>query len=53
MSADDVTRGERPGTEGHAGEEEPPRGALTFILIYLVVLVVFWINTYLRLWLRE
>ena len=30
--------------------EEHPRGALVFILIYLVVIVFFWVNTYLRLW---
>jgi hypothetical protein len=33
-------------------ENEHPRGALLFILIYLVLIVVFWVNTYLRLWLR-
>jgi hypothetical protein len=33
--------------------EEHPRGALAFILIYLVVIVLFWINTYLRLWMRD
>lgn len=33
-------------------EEEHPRGALVFILIYLLVVVLFWINTYLRLWTR-
>lgn len=32
---------------------EHPRGALLFILVYLGVVVVFWINTYLRLWLRD
>jgi hypothetical protein len=31
---------------------EHPRGALVFILIYLVVIVFFWVNTYLRLWIR-
>ena len=31
---------------------EHPRGALVFILIYLVVVVAFWVNSYLRLWLR-
>ena len=36
-----------------SNEEEHPRSALLFILIYLVVIVVFWLNTYLRLWLRE
>jgi Cytochrome c oxidase subunit IIa family len=33
-------------------ENEHPRGALLFILIFLVIVVVFWINTYMRLWLR-
>jgi hypothetical protein len=33
-------------------ENEHPRGALLFILIYLLLIVVFWVNTYLRLWLR-
>ena len=32
--------------------EEHPRGALVFILIYLVIIVCFWVNTYLRLWIR-
>jgi hypothetical protein len=32
--------------------EAHPRGALVFILIYLVIIVVFWVNTYLRLWIR-
>jgi len=33
-------------------QNEHPRGALLFILIFLVIVVVFWINTYMRLWLR-
>ena len=33
-------------------QEEHPRGALVFILIYLVIIVFFWVNTYLRLWIR-
>ena len=41
-----------PEEEGVEGEERP-RGALVFILIYLVVIVLFWINTYLRLWMRD
>ena len=32
--------------------EEHPWGALAFILIYLVIIVAFWVNTYLRLWIR-
>ncbi len=33
-------------------ENEHPRGALLFILVFLVIVVLFWINTYMRLWLR-
>jgi hypothetical protein len=29
---------------------EHPRGALLFMLIYLAVLSVLWLNAYLRLW---
>jgi hypothetical protein len=33
------------------GHDEPqPRGALLLILIYLIVLLGFWLNTYLRIW---
>jgi Tfp pilus assembly protein PilX len=32
---------------------EHPKGALLFILIFLLVIVAFWINTYMRLWLRH
>jgi hypothetical protein len=32
-------------------EENPhPRGALLFMLIYLLVLTALWLNAYLRLW---
>ena len=34
-------------------EHEHPRGALLFILVFLVLVVVFWLNTYMRLWLRH
>ncbi len=36
-----------------SSEEEHPRSALLFILIYLALIVVFWVNTYLRLWMRD
>lgn len=29
-----------------------PRGALVFILVYLLMVVFLWIHTYLRLWLK-
>ena len=45
MTAPEKNQAEEP--------EEHPRGALTFILIYLVVIVFFWVNTYLRLWMRD
>ena len=32
-------------------DDEPrPTGALLLILIYLLVLAAFWVNTYLRIW---
>jgi hypothetical protein len=34
-------------------EAEHPHGALVFILLYLLITVLFWINTYLRLWIKE
>ena len=41
-----------PETDRADAPEEHPRGALVFILIYLVIIVCFWVNTYLRLWIR-
>jgi hypothetical protein len=31
-------------------ENEHPRGALVFMLIYLITLGVLWFNAYMRLW---
>ena len=37
--------------DDNAHDDEPrPRGALVLIMIYLLVLAAFWLNTYLRLW---
>lgn len=44
MTAPEKERGDE--AEAH------PRGALAFILVYLVIIVFFWVNTYLRLWIR-
>jgi hypothetical protein len=33
-------------------DNEHPKGALLFMLIFLMLIVVFWVNTYMRLWLR-
>jgi hypothetical protein len=32
------------------GQPEHPRGALLFILIYLLLVVSLWVHVYLRLW---
>jgi hypothetical protein len=40
-------------TEQPPGTPEPaehPKGALVFMLIYLLMLAVLWLNAYLRLW---
>jgi hypothetical protein len=31
-------------------ENDHPKGALLFMLTYLLLLAVFWINAYLKLW---
>ena len=31
-------------------EDEHPRGALVFMLVYLLLLAVMWTNIYLKLW---
>lgn len=31
-------------------QHEHPKGALTFMLIYLVFITLIWLNAYLRLW---
>ena len=37
--------------DDNAHDDEPrPRGALVLIMIYLIVLAAFWLNTYLRIW---
>lgn len=33
-------------------DNEHPKGALLFMLIFLMLIVAFWVNTYMRLWLR-
>jgi hypothetical protein len=49
---DVVERSHKEATvDDDSGDEEPrPRGALLLILIYLVILTAFWLNTYLRIW---
>jgi len=33
-------------------DNQHPRGALVFILVYLLLVVFLWTHTYLRLWLK-
>ena len=42
-----------PGPRDEHQEAEHPYGALVFILLYLLIAVLFWLNTFLRLWLKE
>jgi hypothetical protein len=45
--------GEMPIEKGGLMEQHPhPKGALTFMLIYLAVLSLFWVNSFIRLWLK-
>lgn len=32
------------------GEPEHPKGALLFMLVYLLMLTALWLNAYLQLW---
>ena len=34
------------------GEHEHPKGALLFMLLYLLTLTALWLNAYARLWQR-
>jgi hypothetical protein len=43
--------GDEPG--GAMEHNDHPKGALVCILIYLLLLVLLWINVYLQLWLKE
>jgi hypothetical protein len=45
------TRRDREG-RGRMPENEHPKGALLFMLIYLGLLSLLWLNAYLRLWTR-
>ena len=31
-------------------ESDHPKGALLLILVFLLLVVAFWVNTYMRLW---
>ena len=38
------------GKEKRMAESQHPKGALLFMLIYLMTLTALWLNAYLRLW---
>jgi len=38
--------------EGHVNENDHPKGALLFMLVYLALLAFMWTNLYLKLWTR-
>jgi hypothetical protein len=40
----------QPREHDDAPESAHPKGALLFMLVYLVVLTALWLNAYLRLW---
>jgi hypothetical protein len=42
----------RTSEEGTVDGNEHPRGALLFILVFLLLVTAFWLNAYLRLWMR-
>ena len=42
-----------PGPRDDQESGAHPHGALVFILLYLLITVLFWINTYVRLWVKE
>lgn len=49
--ATDTAKGDQTTMDGD-GEQEHPKGALLFMLIYLLTLTALWLNAYARLWQR-
>lgn len=47
-----AAKGEAQTTMDGDGEHEHPKGALLFMLIYLLTLTALWLNAYARLWQR-
>ena len=45
-----MTDGQEQEKEASAEHAEHPRGALLFMLLYLLTLTALWLNAYLRLW---
>jgi hypothetical protein len=41
-----------PTTMDRDGEHDHPKGALLFMLVYLLTLTALWLNAYARLWQR-
>ena len=45
-------RGLAPGRRRRVNENDHPKGALVFMLVYLALLAFMWTNLYLKLWTR-
>ncbi len=46
------TAGTQPERREHVNENDHPKGALLFMLVYLALLAFMWTNLYLKLWTR-
>jgi hypothetical protein len=44
--------GPQPKWRHHVNENDHPKGALLFMLVYLALLTFMWTNLYLKLWTR-
>jgi hypothetical protein len=44
--------GTQPERREHVNENDHPKGALLFMLVYLALLAFMWTNLYLKLWTR-
>jgi hypothetical protein len=44
--------GPHPKRRQHVNENDHPKGALLFMLVYLALLAFMWTNLYLKLWTR-
>jgi hypothetical protein len=44
--------GPQPERRQHVNENDHPKGALLFMLVYLALLAFMWTNLYLKLWTR-
>jgi hypothetical protein len=52
LSLTDLAHDPRTRRSWHVNENDHPKGALLFMLIYLSLLAFMWTNLYLKLWTR-